>query len=219
MAVIPLYIATEDALSETVAERLVAEVNHGLVVAVRIGRRGNGYLRAKLPELRKVARSVAVLLLTDLDRTDCPPTLIADWNGDIGNPPEMLFRVAVREIEAWLLADRQGFADFFHVPMAKLPANPESIDDPKRFLLHLVSRHGRREAKSMLLPERGSKAKIGLGYNQMLGRFVADGWSIERACTTSDSLDRARRRLRELTNQGGHRRSGASSRSKIMDLE
>lgn len=44
-----LYIATEDALSEAVAERIVEYVNQGLCVAVRLGRKGNTYLKQTMP--------------------------------------------------------------------------------------------------------------------------------------------------------------------------
>lgn len=193
-----LYIATEDALSEAVADHLVAKVNHGLQVIVRMRQNGCGYLKIKFPELVRTARKIPVFLLTDLDRIECPPVLIDSWSGKADIPPGMLFRVAVREIEAWLLADREGFAAFFGVPLTKLPLHPETIADPKQLLLNLVRRHSKREIKTAILPERGSRAKIGFGYNQMLSRFVEEHWSIERAMVASDSLARTHRRLTEL---------------------
>ncbi|HBI16023.1 MAG TPA: hypothetical protein DDY20_11005 [Desulfobulbaceae bacterium] len=195
---IPIYIATEDFLSEVVADRLVADVNQGLYVAVRLGRQGNSYLRKRLPEMVGIARGIPVVLFTDLDRIDCAPALIATWARGYSVPDTLLFRVVVREMEAWLLADRRGFADFFKVPLGKIPHDSEGIDDPKQLLLNLVRRYSNREIKAAILPERGSKAKIGLGYNQMLSRYVREKWSIERAMTTSDSLARAHRRLAEL---------------------
>lgn len=199
MEMIMLYVATEDALSETIADRLVAEVNQGLEINVRMRRMGYGYLRSKLPELIRLARHIPVLLLTDLDLSECPPTLIHSWSGDVQLPAGMLFRVAVREIEAWLLADRPGFAEFFDVPMPKLPLDPEAIEDPKQMVINLVRRYGRRDAKAAILPERGSRAKIGFGYNQMLCHFVERHWSLERAMESSESLRRTHRRLTELS--------------------
>jgi hypothetical protein len=194
-----IYIATEDALSEAVADRLVAEANQGLCVAVRLGRRGNSYLRKKLPELVRTAKAIPVLLLTDLDRIDCPPTLLANWRGEQIMPPGMLFRVAVREIEAWLLADRQGFAEFCGAPLDKVPERPELLDDPKKTLLDLVRRYGKRMIKAGILPERGSTAKVGLMYNQILAGFVSDSWSVVRAARNAESLGRTCRRLDELS--------------------
>lgn len=193
-----LYLATEDALSEAVAERLVSDANQRLQVVVRMGRKGNGYLKQKLGELAGLANSIPVFMLTDLDRIECPPTLVADWTAGQGIPPTMLFRVAVREVEAWLLADREAFADFVSAPLNKLPLNPESLEDPKQTLLGLVRRYGRRNIKNEILPAPGSKSQVGLGYNQTLSSFVMESWEPQRAAANSDSLARAHARLREL---------------------
>ncbi|MFZ1983772.1 MAG: hypothetical protein WAU91_05115 [Desulfatitalea sp.] len=194
-----IYVATEDALSEAVADRIVREVNQGLHVAVRVGRKGNSYLRKRFVELSETARNIPVLLLTDLDRIPCASTLIDQWSRGRMSAGDMLFRVAVRETEAWLLADREGFAHFAGIPKAKLPRDPELLHDPKQTLLDLVRRFGRREIKTNLLPGPGSTAKIGFGYNLVLGDFVRDHWSVRSAAIQADSLERTCRRLRELS--------------------
>ncbi len=193
-----IYIATEDALSEAVADRLVSEVNHGLHVAVRMRRNGNGYLKKKLFDLNDTARSVPVFLLTDLDRTMCPPALINDWCGSRVLSDGMLFRVVVRAIEAWLLADREGFAKFCGAPIGKITSTPEALYDPKGELLNLVRRYGSRHLKAEILPVSGSRVPLGLGYNSTLSGFVRELWSVNRAAENADSLNRACCRLREL---------------------
>jgi hypothetical protein len=97
----PIYIATEDVLSEAVADRLVSDANQGLEVYGRMGRRGNAYLRKRLPEHAKVARTFPVFMLTDLDRIECSPKLKTQWLGMLRLPNRFLFRVAVRGVEAW----------------------------------------------------------------------------------------------------------------------
>lgn len=193
-----LIIATEDALSEAVLERLVEDENQGMCVAVRMGRKGNGYLKQRILEFIKTAHAIPVLLMTDLDHVECSPVLIADWCGRHQLPKTMLFRVAVREVEAWLLADREGFSNYSGVPVAKIPRNPESLDDPKQMLMRLIRRYGYRKIKVEVLPDRGSLAKIGFGYNQILGQFVRESWSPARAAKNADSLARTCNRLREL---------------------
>ena len=195
---IGLYIATEDPLSEAVANRLIEAENKGMHVAVSMGRKGNGYLRSNLTSLTKIARSVPVLLLTDLDRVECPAILIENWCRVQDLPTMMLFRVAVHETEAWLLSDREGFAEFSGVPLHRIPLNPESLSDPKDFLINLVRRFGRRDIKADIVPERGSTAKVGFAYNQALCNFTHRAWSLDRASQTADSLNRARRRIHEL---------------------
>lgn len=193
-----MFLATEDALGDAVGNRLIAEASGGLKVAVRMGLKGNVYLRQKLPELIKLAKAYPVLLLTDLDRIECPPQLIQDWTGAHALPENMLFRVVVREVESWLLADRNAFSAFSGVPLNKLPTDPESVDDAKALLLRLVRRYGHKVLKQDLLPASGTRAKVGFGYNQQLCQFVNDRWSPVRASGASDSLSRVRNRLAEL---------------------
>lgn len=193
-----VYIATEDALSEAIADRLIEEENQGMYVAVRLGKKGNGYLKKNVRSFIKIARSMPVLLLTDLDSVECPSSLINDWTGKKVLPYTFIFRVAVRETEAWLLADREGFAQFSGVPLLRIPKHPELIDDPKQILLNLVRRYGRSSVKADILPERGSTARVGIAYNLALCSFVHGAWSSERAAQTSVSLDRVRCRLHEL---------------------
>lgn len=193
-----VYLATEDALSEAVAERLILEENFGLTVVGRLGRRGNEYLRQKLPSLTKLSHSIPVLLLTDLDRAECPAALIQKWYKARELPKMMLFRVAVHETEAWLLADRQGFAQFSGVPFHRIPENPELLIDPKTSLLNLVKRYGKKTFRADILPVKGSTARVGLVYNPALCAFVQESWSPDRAAKVSSSLNRTRRRLREM---------------------
>ena len=102
---VTIHIATEDELSEAVALKLVARVpglEHGLLLR----RGGNGYLRSRMPQWSDLARRQPVLVLTDLDTLTCPSALIGSWLGGRLPSTGLLLRVAVRTIEAWLLADK-----------------------------------------------------------------------------------------------------------------
>ncbi len=57
--------------------------------------------------------------------------------------PYMCFRVAVREVEAWLLADREQIARFLSIARSRVPQSPETLDNPKQRLVELA-RHSRR---------------------------------------------------------------------------
>lgn len=193
-----IYIATEDELSETVAERLIQEANHELRIAVRVRRNGNTFLKAKLPELIKTSLKIPVFLLTDLDRAACPVELINEWIKGLLPSKNMVIRVAVREVESWLLADRHGFSGHTGIPVEKITHDPDSLSDPKLELLNLVRRYGRKNIRSALLPGKGSSAKIGWEYNSELCVFVRDVWSVKEAVIHSESLRRALARLRRL---------------------
>lgn len=100
---IPVNLAVEDELSEVVLRRLLADARCYAVGTV-YGRRGNGYLRKTIVGWNRAARGCPFIVLTDLDNTRCAPSLIAEWL-TVPKHPNLLFRIAVREVEAWLLSD------------------------------------------------------------------------------------------------------------------
>lgn len=196
-------IATEDELSEAVAVRLVNGAFGNGMVGNRLGRQGNGYLIKKMPNFRQMATREPVLILTDLDDTICAPDLIEKWSGGQAFPENLLLRVAVRETEAWLLADRNGMANLLGISPNKIPTDPETLDDPKRFLLNLA-RNARREVRSELIAAKGAAASQGLGYNRLLSSFISSDWRLEDAINSSASLSKAVTRLRELADRTPH---------------
>ncbi len=198
---ISIYTAVEDRLSAAVLERLVEETDGKLGIGVAIPPRGAGDLKKKLPELIHLAPHIPVVLLTDLDRKECAPGLIGEWLGPQAKPDGLLFRVAVREVEAWLLADKQNFASFARIPLAKLPESPEDLDDPKQTLLNLVTRYSPAPLKRDLVADHGHGPRQGLAYNERLGQFVHTSWDLEEASMRADSLARTRRRIGELAYQ------------------
>jgi hypothetical protein len=164
---------------------------------VAFGRTGFGYLRTRVEGWNRAAQGCPFLLLTDLDQGACPATLIAEW---LKQPrhPNLLFRVAVREIEAWLLADATNFAAFTQVDAGRIPPEPESLPDPKATLAELVRRSKSRLIRGDIVPSPGSTAKQGPGYNGTLGEFVRERWSPEAAAARAPSLARTMRRLQEF---------------------
>ena len=190
-----MIIAVEDPLSEALTRKLFAEVRPDLAITTLLGNRGNGYLRLKARELNRAAARSPVFLLTDLDSpTACPPRIIADW---LRAEParNLLFRVAVIEVESWVLADRERVAAFLGVPEHRIPANTDSIPDPKQFLVNLARRSRAADVRTDMVPAAGSTALVGPLYNPRLVSFVATNWSSARARTASESLRRTVDRL------------------------
>lgn len=191
-------LATEDELSEAVGVRLLAEHGEKLEVGLLLRRGGNGYLRSRLANFCQMARLNPMLMITDLDRWTCPAVLCAEWLGRTVRPEKLLLRVAVREIEAWLLADHEAMGALLgHTIALRLPTLPEAIQNPKEFLLGLAAR-APRDVRADLCAEAGAVARQGLGYNARLSTFVREIWNPERASSRSDSLRRARERIRQL---------------------
>jgi hypothetical protein len=191
-------LATEDELSEAVGKRPIAEVNPSHEINLTFRRGGFGYLRANIRKFCEVARLQPVLLVTDLDMAECPAALLSEWTVRTGRPESLCLRVAVREVEAWLLADHDGLRELLGRRLGNLPDNPDYLRDPKRYLLGLASR-APREVRMDLLPEPGAIAIQGLGYNRRLVEFVQSTWSPREAAGRSESLQRAMSRLDQLS--------------------
>ena len=100
---IPIVIAVEDYLSEAVLRVMFMQSTRAYAVGNCLGRKGSGYLKKKIKGFNQVAKGIPFFVLTDLDQTDCPPLLIGKWLS-IPKHENLLFRIAVREIESWLLA-------------------------------------------------------------------------------------------------------------------
>jgi hypothetical protein len=187
---IPVVLVFEDALSESVLLRLLEHSARPFVVDRSIYSHGNSQFPSKIPVYKLACKSVPHIVFTDLDRVECAPRLLSKWGvGEL--PREMLLRVAVRETEAWLLADRKGIAHFFGVPANKVPQSPDELDDPKKSLLSVARGSKRRRLAEEILPPHGSRVSIGPLYNQRLCGFVREQWNVDEAGAASPSLLRA----------------------------
>lgn len=189
---IPLNLVFEDEISEFVMVKL-AEESKKYFISNSYSGGGFGYIKKNIGGFNEAAKGCPFFVLTDLDTVDCAPTLIDDWLGKSAHH-NLIFRIAVREVEAWLLADIEGFSKFTGVSEANFRDNTEEIADPKAELLHLVKRCRIRKIKEDILP-KNEFAAVGPNYNGRLGEFVMKHWSISRAMQRSDSLRRAMKHL------------------------
>jgi hypothetical protein len=196
LVVSSVALATEDELSEVVGQRLLAEAAHRLEAELLLRRSGSGYLRSGMDKWCALARTQPVVLLTDLDQQQCASTLVTGWMGKRNQPENFLLRVAVREVEAWLLADHDAVRSLFGGRL-RLPDHPDLLLDPKRELLQFANRAA-RSVREDLVARAGSVATQGVAYNARLSEFVRVDWCPRRAQDRSDSLRRARRRIDEL---------------------
>ena len=97
--------------------------------------------------------------------------LIQSW---VGGPLNFGFflRVAVMEVESWVMADQSAFAEFLKGPIQEVPAKTDEIPDPKASLLSLAEKSKSAEVRKDLLPKNRNKtSKIGPGYNNHLCGF------------------------------------------------
>lgn len=190
MTDIPITLAVEDLLSEAVLKEMLKQSQRPFLIGNCLMKDGYGYLKKITPGLNHAAKGMTYLILTDLDRGGCPLAIISDW---LKQPkhPNLLFRVAVKEVEAWLLAHREAFAEFLGISVSLIPSNVDEIPDPKQLLINLARQSKKRSLRDAIVPERNSTAKIGKDYNGQLIQFVQNNWQVEAAQVNSPSLQRA----------------------------
>ena len=188
---IPIYLVVEDELSEWVVRRALSTRPGRYAVGSVFGKEGFGYLKRQTPAFNHAAKHCPFLLLTDLDQNLCPSQLIEEW---LGSPrhPHLLLRVAVREVESWLLGDPVGLSVFLGLRKTFVVANPENLVNPKGELLKLAMMSPRRLIREAIVyrDESSGTLKQGPDYNSALGRFVTKDWEIEQARLKCRSLDR-----------------------------
>lgn len=183
-----MALLVEGVLDEAVGRRIIEHA--GATVVGPYGKEGIGYIKKNLSAFAQSAQGTPMLALADLMDTefDCPARVVQEW---LPYPQEnMLFRLVVREIESWILADRANAAQFLGVPKNKIPCHPEELDNPKRRVINLArhSRHAR--ARRLLVPPDGSTATEGRAYTSEMQKFVRKRWNLKEAARRADSLKR-----------------------------
>ncbi len=187
--------AVEGYPDEEALRRLIAHVN-GTVGTV-LNKGGKIRLDEITPSLNGAAKGTAWTILRDLDHdANCAPTLVAE---KMRRPSRyMCYRVPVRELEAWMLADRERIATFLGVDISKVPLDPEALDDPKRKVIALARRSRKREIQRGMPPREGSGRAEGPAYASLLGQFAREHWRIDMAQRRSNSLARCVRAMKDL---------------------
>jgi hypothetical protein len=193
----PIAIATEDQLSEAIALRLLADVQTPLCVTHMLRKDGFGYLRSKMSNWYQMAQHQVMMVLTDLDQSNCLVEFRKQWLPS-PKPSNLVFRIAVREVESWVLADHVAMRGLIGSKGA-LPVTPDDLSDPKHALLSLA-KGAPKPIRDDLLKVVDGNLSQGLGYNTRLAAWIASEWCPARAATRSPSLARARTRLIEAVN-------------------
>lgn len=149
------------------------------------GKRGKDFIRQNLNAYNKAAKVIPYLVLVDLDSDECPLSLISSWFPFKKND-NLIFRIAVREAESWLISDRSNFASFMGVSKDIIPLKPEYLPDPKMYIINLAKRSRKRNIRDDLIP--AGNATVGRNYNTCLADFVYRKWDAKKAMKHSKSL-------------------------------
>jgi len=182
---VPLTVALEGPTDQAVVERLLAWLGLDLGKIVLCG--GKGKLDKRPSAYNQAARHAPWLVLRDLDQdAPCAPELVA---AQLPSPAEqMCFRVVVRAVEGWLLADAESMASFLGTNARNLPMSPDDLRNPKQELLNIARRGHRRAVREDLLPAAGTTATLGPGYTARIIEFSARHWRPDAAADRSPIL-------------------------------
>jgi len=168
-----------------------------LPVGLPIDCGGKARLDAELAGYNGAAKGSPWLVLRDLDQdAACPGQFLAS----IRFKPShwMCFRLAVRELESWLLADREAIAAYFRVDCRRVPEKPDLEADPTAALIALAGKSKSSRVRLAMVPKPGSGVQVGPLYEATIIEFAEKVWQLERASQRSPSLQRARKALRDL---------------------
>ena len=196
IAPIPVNLLVEDSLCESIARRLVATTNSRICVGVPFLAEGYGYIKNRLVDFNRAAKGVPIFALCDLVG-ECPVTQMREWL-PYGCHQNLIFRVAIKESESWVLADRQGFARFLGISSDFIPRDVDNILDPKRCLVNLARKSRRRDLRESLIPKPSATAIVGPAYNAVLAEFVESIWNPHVASHNSPSLNRTIRAIQQF---------------------
>lgn len=187
MEKVAISLAVEDQLSEAVLKKILSFAKDRYMVSTCYNRGGFGYLKKNIAGFNNAAKGIPFIVLTDLDTSECPPALIREWL-PYPKHSNLLFRIAVREVEAWLLADWHGFTRYLGIAMKDIHSDVDSINNPKKILIELAQKSRKRRLREAIVPGTKSDAKQGPDYNGALITFVNEFWDIKAAMGKSLSL-------------------------------
>ena len=157
-------------------------------------KRGSANLDKLIPGLSRTTVHKPWIVFRDSDGR-CPVELRAALIGPRPHDGGFELRLACSMTEAWLLADAEGFADYFHVSAKKIPSRPDELPHAKRELLRLCQSSHSRLTRGDMVRADGRPGPL---YVIHLNTFAREHWDIAKAHECSPSLRRTVMRLRSM---------------------
>lgn len=182
----------EGIVDEAIARTLLGHV--GRVAGTIYVQGGKPRLLEKLAGFNSAARFSPWLVLVDLNGVaPCAPEFVS---GVMPSPsPQMVFRVAVRQAEAWLMGDTQGLASYLRVSRARVPDDPEGEVYAKQTMVNIARNSRNRHVREDMVPTPASGRRTGPNYAGRLIEFATQHWRPEVAAERVESLNRCLQRL------------------------
>ena len=115
-----VYIVGEDDATRAVIERVIADYNSELNILQNLPARGS-QIKSMMSKFNTLAQKHPVILLTDLDGEFCAPMGKQKLLSGMDKSRDFIVNIAYDEVEAWLMADVEGFANYFSIPKMQMP--------------------------------------------------------------------------------------------------
>lgn len=203
-----VYIVGEDEATKEIIKRVLTYCSNSFEIILELPARG-GQIKQKIWNFNILSESYPVILLMDLDDKDCAPIVLQQFFHDTEKNNNFIFSIANDEAEAWLMADRNSFSDYFRVPVDLIPL-PQRIRNKKDYFYEMalpykssyymvnqiIPNSRIKEFRDQMIPQNG--AKKGKEYNSALTPFIINNWDIDNARINSDSLNRMITRIERL---------------------
>ena len=183
-----ITVAVEGELDSIIVQKLIEQA--GGQVSTLLSPRGKSKIRKNIENYNSAARHALWVVVVDLNNEhDCAPSLLQEWLPEASQ--YMCFRVAVREIEAWLMGDAETLADYLEISRSKIERNPEALSDPKPkvAMVNLAKESRSREIRQRMVSKNDNKP--GPYYTAVLSDYAHNHWRPEVAAERADSLRRA----------------------------
>ena len=146
---------------------------------------GNELADTTQPHGMRLGSYSSILIMTIFARRHCA------FPGCLNSRHVCAFGLAVRAVEAWLLADTERIAAFLRIARGRVPGDPETLDNPKATMVALTRASRRKDVREDMVPRDGSGRPIGPAYSSRLIEFISYSWRPEVAAERADSLRRA----------------------------
>jgi hypothetical protein len=194
-----IRVIVEGDTDEPFARHLVKAAGHDVTAVIPM--RGHGEIDKNVGRWSRPSNVRPMLILRDLDPDlgkGCAPALVRHLVGSGPHAPMTVFRIAERELEAWMLADRDALANYLDVDVAAFPLSPDDEEDPKRTLVNICRQSASRRIRDGMVPSQDSGRTVGRQFTGFVLGFGRAHWDPQRARRRSSSLERAMLALENL---------------------
>ena len=198
-----IYYGGEDEVTRKIAKRLAQYISKKLKVSnvtfedLGIRERGSAVLR-KLPQIVRLGKKYPIVFVFDSDG-ECVLEVLKKTCPEGWQDTFTTLDLAIDEGESWLLADREGFADYFGIELKHLEFSNDQteVTFPYQTSLYimknLVPKSNRKDViQNMSCTDRGKKPST---YNLLWNDYIEKVWDASNAAVRANSLQRALKRI------------------------